>query len=110
MDTVNNCEELLAYLANEEFFCGSHKYSCGGYLEFQGNICEVGGFMPDRWCTLMPSYKFPKTVFAIDDYDEDDQFILYVFQGDSFILDQTLAVKLPNYVKDELIATIKGEY
>ena len=107
MDTINNCDELLAYLANREFFCGSHKYTCGGYLEFQGNICEIGGFMPDRWCTLMPSSKFPKTVFAIDDY-EGNQFTLYVFQGDSFVLDQTLAIKLPNYVKDELIATIQG--
>lgn len=109
MDTINNCEELLAYLTNEEFFCGSHKYSCGGYLEFQGNICEVGGFMPDRWCTLMPSTKFPRTVFAInDDYENDGQFILYVYHGEYFILDQTLAIKLPNYVKDELMATIKG--
>ena len=107
MDIINNCDELLAYLTNEEFFNGSHKYSCGGYLEFQGDLCEVGGFMPDRWCTLMPSSKFPKTVFAINDY-EDNKFILYIFKGDSFVLDQTLAIKLPNYVKDELIATIQG--
>ena len=110
MDTINNCEELLAYLANEEFFCGSHKYSCGGYLKFQDNICEVGGFMPDRWCTLMPSTKFPRTVFAIDDdYEEDGQFILYVYYGKYFVLDQTLAVKLPNYIKDEIIATIQED-
>ena len=107
MDIINNCDELLAYLTNEEFFNGSHKYSCGGYLEFQGDLCEVGGFMPDRWCTLMPSSKFPKTVFAINDC-EDNKFILYVFKGNSFVLDQTLAIKLRNYVKDELIATIQG--
>lgn len=82
------------------------KYSCGGYLEFRGNVCEVSGFIPGKWCTLMPSTKFPRTVFAIDDYEEG-QFILYVFQGKSFILDQTLGIKLPNYVKDELIATIQ---
>lgn len=109
MDMINNCDELLAYLTNEEFFCGSHKYTCGGYLEFQGDICEVGGFMPDRWCILMPSPKFPRTVFAVDDYEEN-QFILYVYQGESFMLDQTLAIKLPNYVKNELIATIQGHY
>ena len=107
MKVINNCDDLLAHLFETY---GDTKYACGGHIIFQGSICEVGGFMPDRRCTLMPSYKFPRTVFAIDDYDEDDQFILYVFQGDSFILDQTLAVKLPNYVKDELIATIKGEY
>ena len=58
----------------------------------------------------MPSYKFPRTVFAIDDHDENDQFNLYIFKGGSFVLDETLAVKLPNYVKDELIATLKGEW
>ena len=107
MDTIKNCNELLTYLTNEEFFNGSHKYSCGGYLEFQGDLCEVGGFMPDRWCTLMPSSEFHKTVFAINDC-EDNKFILYIFKGNSFVLDQTLAIKLPNYIKDELIATIQG--
>ena len=106
MEIINNCDELLTHLFQAYGDC---MYSCGGYLEFQGDLCEIGGFMPDRWCTLMPSPKFPRTVFGIDDY-EDNQFILYIFKGDSFILDQTLAVKLPNYVKDELIATIQGYY
>lgn len=107
MKVINNCDELLAHLVDAY---GDAIYACGGHIMFQGDICEVGGFMPDRWCTLMPSYKFPKTIFAIDDYNEDGPFILYVFRGDSFILDQTLAVKLPNYVKDELITTIMGEW
>ena len=58
----------------------------------------------------MPSYKFPRTVFTFDEYEENGQFNLYIFKGGSFVLDETLAVKLPSYVKDELIATIKGEY
>ena len=107
MERLNNCDELLAHLfeAYDDAI-----YSYGGHIMFQGDICEIGGCMPDRWCTLIPSYKFPRTVFAIDDYDMDGQFILYIFKGDSFVLDETLAVKLPNYVKDELIATIKGEW
>ena len=114
MQVINNCDELLTYLTNDKFFDGFHEYSCGGYLEFQGNMCEVGGFMPDRWCTLMPSIKFPKTVFAInDDYEvydylNDNQFILYIYKGDAFTLDQTLAVKLPNSIKDEIISIIQG--
>lgn len=101
---IMNCDELLAHLfeAYDDTI-----YACGGHIMFQGSICEVGGFMPDRWCTLMPSIRLPKTVFAIDDYESNDQFILYIFKGDSFVLDQTLAVKLPGYVKDELISTIK---
>lgn len=109
MQVIDNCDELLTYLTDDRFFDGFHEYSCGGYLQFQGNICEVGGFMPDRWCTLMPSIKFPKTVFAIDDYDPtDEEFMLYIYKGDAFVLDQTLAIKLPDYVKDELIDTIQG--
>ena len=113
MDVINNCTELLTHLFQNY---GDLKYACGGYIMFQGNVCEVEGIMPGRWCILMPSTKFPRTVFAIDDNDElplkdyveDGQFILYIFKGDAFVLDQTLAVKLPNYIKDELIATIQG--
>ena len=107
MKEINNCDELLAYLFE---IYDDTKYACGGHIMFQGDICEIGGVMPDRKCILMPSYKFPKTVFVIDEYDKDDEFNLYIFKGDSFVLDQTLAVELPNYVKDELIATIKGKY
>lgn len=109
MQVINNCDELLTYLTKDKFFDGFHEFSCGGYLQFQGNMCEVDGFMPDRWCTLMPSIKFPKTVFAIDDYDPTDkEFMLYIYKGEEFVLDQTLAIKLPSCIKDELIATIQG--
>lgn len=104
---LNNCDELLAYLFKA---CGDTRYACGVHIMFQGDICEVGSFIPDRQCILMPSTKFSKTVFAIDGYNEDSQFTLYIFKGEEFTLDQTLAVKLPNYVKDELIATIKEEW
>ena len=107
MKILNNCDELLAHLFEAY---DNAEYACGGHLMFQGDICEIGGAMPDRWCILMPSYKFPRTVFAIDDHDENGQFNLYIFKGGSFVLDETLAVKLPNYVKDELIATLKGEW
>lgn len=103
---INNCDELLIHLLEAY---DDNSYADGGQILFQGELCEVGGFMPDRWCTLMPSTKFHKTVFAIDDY-EDSQFILYIFKGDEFTIDQTLGIMLPYYVKDELIATIKEEW
>ena len=107
MKEINNCDELLAYLFETY---DDTKYACGGHIMFQGDICEIGGAMPDRWRILIPSYKFPRTIFAIDDHDENGQFNLYIFKGGSFVLDETLAVKLPNYVKDELIATLKGDW
>ena len=107
MKILNNCDELLAHLFEAY---DDAEYACGGHIMFQGDICEIGGAMPDRKCILMPSYKFPKTVFAISDYDKNGKFTFYIFKGDSFVLDETLAVELPNYVKDELIATLKGEW
>ena len=106
MKVIDNYDELLTYLFETY---GDIEYACGSHIIFQGNICEIGGFMPDRRCILMPSTKFPKTVFAIDDYSEDNQFFLYIFKGKEFILDQTLAVKLPNYIKEELIEILKEE-
>lgn len=112
MDIINNCDELLAYLANEEFFNGSHKYSCGGYLEFQGDLCEVGGIGGGCEGIFLMSSKYPMYLFEItpEYYCEDCSacFTLSVFRGPSIHFDQTLGIRLPNYVKDELIATIQG--
>lgn len=105
MEIINNCDELLAHLCAEY---GELTYCCGGHLEFQGDVCEVWGYMPDWRGTFMPSPKFHKTVFSIQDGSDNNHFILCVFKGDAFILDQTLGVELPNYVKDELVATIQG--
>lgn len=105
MEIINNCDELLAYLYAAYDTC---QYCCGGHLEFQGDVCDVEGFMPDWRGTFMPSPTFPSTVFSIQDGSDDKHFILCIFRGPQFILDQTLGVELPNYVKDELMATIEG--
>ena len=104
MEYINNCDELLAHLFKAY---GSYHYVCGGHIMFQGSLCEIGGAMPDRWCTFMPSPKFPRTVFVIDDYS-NREFMLYIYKGEKFTLDETMAVKLPNYVKDKLIAAIQA--
>lgn len=105
---ISNCDELLIHLLEAY---DDNRYAGGGQIMFQGDVCEVGGFMPGRQCIFMPSKKFYKTVFAIDGdtYNRNIPFFLYVFKGDEFILDQTLAIMLPYYIKEELITTIKGE-
>ena len=105
---INNCDELIIHLLEAY---DDNRYAGGGQIMFQGDICEIGGFMPGRWCILMPSKKFYKTVFAIDgDCNNNAPFFLYVFKRDEFTIDQTLAVMLPSYIKEELLATIKGEW
>lgn len=106
MEIINSVEELLEHLYSS---CATSRYCCGGYIEFQGNLCQVEGFLPNKWCTLMPSSKFPKTIFSINNFIEDkEHFILCIYRGDAFVLDQTLGVKLPIEIEDEIIATIKG--
>lgn len=106
MEILNNCDELLALLTHDRFHCGSHEYSCGGYLIFQENECEIGGLGGGCEGTFFMSPKYPMFIFEIT--AEDEYFTLSVFRGPSFILDQTLGIKLPNYILGELIATIQN--
>lgn len=104
---LNSCDELLVHLYDAYGTC---QYAYDGYLEFQGDLYEIGGIAPDPKGIFMPSPKFPKTVFSIQEAENDSAIILCIFKGDAFILDQTLGVKLPRYIRDELTATIQGYY
>lgn len=110
MEICNNCDELLAHLSADRLHYSTSEYCCGGHLEFQGDVCEVGGYMPDYRGSFFMSPKYPMTLFLIQDnyVAEEGHFYLLVLKGPNFTLDQTLGVMLPNYVKDELIATILG--
>lgn len=106
METINNCNELLAHLYAAY---GTGKYCCIHRLEFQGDLCAIGGYMPDCRGIFMPSPMFSRTVFSIQNSSDDKHFILCIFKGDAFILENdTLGIELPNYVMDELVATIQG--
>lgn len=110
METINNCTELLnhLYLAyNTSMYC------CGGHIEFEGTPCEVWGAIPETNGLFIISPTFPNTIFVIGEEQNfygEKTFNLYTIIGREFIIDQTLCVSLPIYVKDELIATIKGEW
>lgn len=103
MEIINNCDELLEHLYSSY---GTSKYCCGGYIKFQDRLYEIKGFMPDKWCNLMPSSKFPKTVFSVQCIDEK-YFMLGIFKGDVFVLDETLGIKLPIEIKDEIVFAIQ---
>ena len=69
---INNCDELLTHLFKA---CSDTIYASGGNIIFQGDICEIGGFMPDRWCILIPTKvetSASKRYFIVmGHYDED---------------------------------------
>lgn len=110
MEFCNNCKELLDYLCQELLFTSSI-YCCGGHIVFQGEECEIGGIGGNIDYLLLLSPKYPMYLFSItEDRYDNNYFILSVFRGPSIHIDQTLGVKLPNYVKDELVATIEGKW
>ena len=104
MEHINNCDELLTHLVQAY---GSYQYDYGDYIMFQGDLCEIEHCNHNRCTTWMTAPKFPNIIFAIGNCNEKDKFFLCLFNEDNSILG-TLAVKLPNYVKNELITTIVG--
>lgn len=109
MEIVNNCDELLAHLYTAHDTC---QYCCGGHIEFEGGLYEIGGFMPSLQHNALPnnlciiSPKFPRTMFVVE--SEDNTLNLYIYIG-KFLCDQTLSVQgLPITIMEELIATIEG--
>ena len=108
MEHINNCDELLTHLVQAY---GSYQYNCGdhigGHIMFQGNLCEIEDCNYNRYTTLMTGPKFPNIVFAIGNCTEKDKFFLSLYSEDHSIL-WALSVKLPKYIKNELITTIVG--
>lgn len=103
MENCINCYQLLTHLYES---CNTSRYCHGGLINFKEHTCKIGGVRPCYNSVIfMPSSKFPKTVFSIQD-ELNGYFTLCIFKGDFFILDETLGIKLPSYIKNKLIATI----
>lgn len=101
----NNCNELLHHLYVMMW------NSIGGHrvVLFQGEPCELGGFMPDVHNSIYvvsPEYK--QTVFVVEEV-RNGKFLLAIYVGTG-IFDQTLGIYLPAYVRDELIETASGNW
>lgn len=101
---VKNCNQLIELLISSYQTCQHTRL-----IEFQGEICEIGGAMPQTDGLFLMNPNYPMTVFIVGQDNRDGSFYLYLFMGREFIFDQTLCAVLPISVRDELIATIKGE-
>lgn len=106
-EILNNCDELLAHMCAEK---DTYRYCCGGHLEFQGDVCPIGGVLANH-DNLIWSNKFPYHVFSVVKLGNwGEQIMLSIFDAEYTDVEETLGVELPNYIYDELIATIKGEW
>lgn len=101
----NGVDELLDYLVENS----NSPYMVDA--EFQGDMigifpCPVRA---DLGSILIVSPKYREVAWLITNSHIGDRFRLSLIKG-SAQLDELLTVELPNYVRNELIATLKGEW
>jgi hypothetical protein len=101
MVTLNNCDELLSFMYS------NYDSPYQGYVEFQGDIIPMNGMSPNVDMIIV-SPKFKRTAFIIGP-TVDDEFKLSIVKDWAF-MDELPSVVLPEYVKGELIETIKGNW
>jgi hypothetical protein len=106
----NGCDELLQFM----YECVREGFDPSSYSDyyFEGSRIKFTAGIPPIKGLFVISPKYPKTLFVIGEMDEefDNTFELAILQGDSFMWDETIIVTLPGYVRNELIATAKGEW
>ena len=97
---LNNCDELIEFVCNE--LTG---YPCDTIM-FQGDILEVT--KTDLSCEEIGFIK-GDTLVSISSSNENS-FGLHAVKSPVNTKDLIPCIVMPNYVKDELIATLKGEW
>lgn len=98
--TLNNCDELIEFVCNE-----LADYSCD-IVEFQGDILEVT--KTDLSYEEIGVIK-GDTLVSISSSAEGF-FDLHVVKSPMSFNDSFPCIVMPNYVREELIATLKGEW
>lgn len=97
---LNNCDELIEFVCNEL----TH-YPCDTIM-FQGDILEVT--KTDLSCEEIGFIK-GDTLISISSSTEDF-FDLHAMKSPIYFSDTFPCIIIPNYVREELIATLKGEW
>lgn len=99
LEHLNNCDALNAFLM-------THKDNpISGIADFQGDMVEFSGYAVPKEGEVIPvdNYGVNYTVGAINEVT--NTFILTCGK----FTDEGFGVELPAYVREELIATLKGE-
>jgi hypothetical protein len=97
MDNYNTCEEIINFLYKK------YEESCvQGQFEIGSNIYHVDGFMPTTKDLTDGIYILRTNTLFLIGTTNDDKFILYIFKGPKFYMDQTLGIVLPLDLKDDM--------
>lgn len=102
---LNGCDELIQFLIDHY----DDPYR-GDDVCFQGDMIDIDGFCVrlSLDSELVVDAKHPGYAFIISPWSSD-RIQVSIFRG-SGNMDQRPSALIPAYVKDELIATIKGEW
>lgn len=95
MKILNNCDELIEFINNE---LADYPYDT---VEFQGDTLEV----------KRAGIEYPTCTIgniSVSDREIDGKFFLQLTRNNLHMMTPTIMI--PNYIKEELIATLKGEW
>lgn len=108
--TFDNCNELIAWMESsetQEELCLKPVNGVKATIEFQGDIVEVSYYEPDIDKGFF--YIRGSNIFFVSEVEDDGRFEVKCIHnecawgGDYYLV-------LPKYVRDEFVATLKGEY
>ena len=97
LKTLNGCDELI------EFLKESYQNPVCGNILFQGDMVEFNGYAVPKEGEVIPVGNATFTVGTVNEVT--DTFVLTIGK----FTDEDYGVELPAYVREELIATLKGE-
>lgn len=93
----DTCEKIVSFLYE------NYERSCvQGHYDINGDIYHVDGFMPTTKDLTDGIYILRNNTLFLLGITNDDKFILYIFKGPKFYMDQTLGIVLPLDLKDDM--------
>ena len=100
LENLNNCDEL------RDFMLSHLDESLSGIADFQGDVVEFDGYGVPKEGEVIPvdGYGVNFTVGIVNEVTNTFVLTLGKFADEAF------GVELPAYVREELIATLKGEW
>ena len=105
VEYLNNCNELISLLIEAYHTVPA----IIGTVLFQGDECYIDGRIPNPTSDkIIIPHKSNKYKFILED-SLSGELAVFIYNTDINYYGKTASIILPKYIKEELIATIKGE-
>lgn len=106
VEYLNNCSELISLLIEAYHTVPA----IIGTVLFQGDECYIDGRIPNSTSDkIIIPHKSNKYKFILED-SLSGELAVFIYNTDINYYGKTASIILPKYIKEELIATIKGEW